>query len=355
VTGPAVGASATLAFQPANGATYVLTTSLANIAGAGADWMAAGFAHGRSDASSNNSRFISGDVQGLAWALYRGATSNNETFLGNTHVASGGTTSEAPWLVDANIGGGNVNLRFTLDTTGGSGNWKVTMEADTGSGFHVVRAAQTLLDESITSVGVVNRSTATMTGTVSAFSLTGTEPANARLVGKTLTVDGDLTMGASSDLAFDIANVGHDFVDVTGAATLAGTIDVTQLGSFTPAAGATYTILSAAEGITNLGVNFNLPAGFHASIVDATNLVLTYGLLQGDFNSDGVVNAADYVIWRKSGGSNTDYQLWRSNFGNTAGAGTSTVTGQQAVPEPATWLLALLTSFAGITLRRSKR
>ncbi len=359
VTGPAVGASATLAFQPANGSTYVLTTSLTNIVGASADWMAAGFAHGQSDASSNNSRFVSGDVQGLAWALYRGATSNNETFLGNSSLATnGGTASEASWLVDSTVGGGNVGLRFTLDTTGGSGHWNVTMEADTGSGFHVIRAAQPLLDESITSVGVVNRSTATMTGTVTAFSLTGTEPANARLVGKTLTVDGDLTMGTNSTLKFDIADIGRDFVDVTGAATLDGTIDVTKLGSFTPAAGTTYTILSAAAGITNLGVDFNLPAGFQASIVDLTDLVLTYGL-QGDFNGNGVVDAADYVVWRTGLGTTytqADYDVWRAHFGQTAGSGSGASAfgaGQQAVPEPATWVLVLLASFAGLALRRS--
>ncbi len=355
VTGPAVGASATLAFQPANGSTYVLTTSLADIVGSNADWLAAGFAHGQSDANSNNARFISGDVQGLAWALYRGATSNNETFLGNTNVANnGGTVSGASWLVDANVGGGSVDLRFTLDTTGGPGNWTVTMEADTGNGFHVIRATQPLLDESITSVGMVNRSTATMTSTARAFSLTGTEPANARLVGKTLTVDGDLTMGANSTLAFDIADIGRDFIDVTGIATLDGMIDVTQLGSFTPAAGMTYTILSAAGGITDLGVDFNLPAGFRTSIVDMTDLVLTFGL-QGDFNNDGVVDAADYVLWRKSGGNDAAYQLWRSNFGSGAGGGAAFGVDQQAVPEPATWFLVLLISLAGLALRRSER
>jgi hypothetical protein len=40
--------------------------------------------------------------------------------------------------------------------------------------------------------------------------------------------------------------------------------------------------------------------------------------LQGDFNLDGAVNAADYVVWRKNpGGTLTpaDYGKWRSNFG----------------------------------------
>jgi hypothetical protein len=35
----------------------------------------------------------------------------------------------------------------------------------------------------------------------------------------------------------------------------------------------------------------------------------------GDFNQDGIVDGADYVLWRKSGGLQTDYDLWRANIG----------------------------------------
>jgi len=36
----------------------------------------------------------------------------------------------------------------------------------------------------------------------------------------------------------------------------------------------------------------------------------------GDFNGDGVVDAADYVTWRKNHGSTEEYNTWRDNFGN---------------------------------------
>jgi hypothetical protein len=39
--------------------------------------------------------------------------------------------------------------------------------------------------------------------------------------------------------------------------------------------------------------------------------------IQGDWNGDGSVDAADYVVWRKMGGSQADYDAWRSNFGKT--------------------------------------
>lgn len=48
----------------------------------------------------------------------------------------------------------------------------------------------------------------------------------------------------------------------------------------------------------------------------------------GDFNLDGSVDAADYVMWAKDN-SVGSYETWRQNFGTAAGAGSS-------VPEPST-------------------
>jgi parallel beta-helix repeat protein len=41
----------------------------------------------------------------------------------------------------------------------------------------------------------------------------------------------------------------------------------------------------------------------------------------GDFNSDGVVNAADFVAWRKTNGTPMGYQQGRQNFGAGGGGG----------------------------------
>jgi hypothetical protein len=59
---------------------------------------------------------------------------------------------------------------------------------------------------------------------------------------------------------------------------------------------------------------------------------------QGDFNGDGAVNAADYVVWRKTDGSQAGYDEWRTNFGRTSGSGSAL--GSAAVPEPSALLLA---------------
>jgi hypothetical protein len=55
----------------------------------------------------------------------------------------------------------------------------------------------------------------------------------------------------------------------------------------------------------------------------------------GDYNNNGIIDAADYVVWRK-GQADGDYNLWRSNFGETvSGSGGS-------VPEPSSVLLLAL-------------
>jgi hypothetical protein len=67
-----------------------------------------------------------------------------------------------------------------------------------------------------------------------------------------------------------------------------------------------------------------------AILVSVTNL--SEVTLAGDFNNNGVVDTADYVLWRNGGPlandptpgvQPADYNVWRANFGRTAGAGTS--------------------------------
>jgi hypothetical protein len=75
----------------------------------------------------------------------------------------------------------------------------------------------------------------------------------------------------------------------------------------------------------------------------------------GDFNNDGKVDAADYVIWRNNGGSPAEYSAWRAQFGTGSGTGASGATGfasASAVPEPASLLLITLAVACGVSVRR---
>jgi hypothetical protein len=76
-------------------------------------------------------------------------------------------------------------------------------------------------------------------------------------------------------------------------------------------------------------------------------------IMPGDYNQDDVVDAADYVVWRKRLGQSVapgtsadgdgngvigapDLNVWRSNFGTGAAGGDSV-----AIPEPAAGLIVL--------------
>jgi hypothetical protein len=77
--------------------------------------------------------------------------------------------------------------------------------------------------------------------------------------------------------------------------------------------------------------------------------------LPGDYNGNGKVDAADYVMWRE--GLNSDpgqagYDLWRTNFGN-GGAGAGSVAAA-AVPEPAGLVLMLAGILATIIVGRRR-
>jgi len=66
------------------------------------------------------------------------------------------------------------------------------------------------------------------------------------------------------------------------------------------------------------------------------------------------VDAADYVVWRNGldvSYTQADYDVWRANFGRTAGSGTSN--NEAAVPEPCplVWLLFAATVFRSARLR----
>jgi PEP-CTERM motif len=91
------------------------------------------------------------------------------------------------------------------------------------------------------------------------------------------------------------------------------------------------------------------------SQADLDEGILSPAALDGDYNGDGKVDAADYVVWR-AGGSPDDtqagYNLWRTNFGLGTGAGASV----GAIPEPASvGLLVLGLAALTVARRRSDR
>jgi hypothetical protein len=89
--------------------------------------------------------------------------------------------------------------------------------------------------------------------------------------------------------------------------------------------------------------------------IRANDLLPPVVVLQGDYNNDAKVDAADYVLWRKDpasfGNDPGGYNTWRANFGSPPGSGTGLTDG--AVPEPSvTAVTGLLLGVLSITRRR---
>jgi hypothetical protein len=163
---------------------------------------------------------------------------------------------------------------------------------------------------------------------------------------------------------------GFGQVQVTGAATLAGTLEVELLGGFAPMAGDFFQIVSAGGGLSGVfGTEIlpALPGGLDWDVQYNSNSVVLAVVgpsLLGDYNQNGVVDAADYVVWRNTlgqmeaglvaGGNGNgqidpgDYDVWRANFGRAADIGAEILansSGESAVPEPAAVGLLLATLF----------
>jgi hypothetical protein len=77
----------------------------------------------------------------------------------------------------------------------------------------------------------------------------------------------------------------------------------------------------------------------------------------GDYNANGEVDAADYVVWRKNpdgfGGDPAGYNTWRTNFGQPSGSA-ATVGTSEAVPEPC-GLLLVVSGVGVLVLLRGKQ
>jgi hypothetical protein len=132
------------------------------------------------------------------------------------------------------------------------------------------------------------------------------------------------------------------------------------------------------DGVTSL--NYTAGGTLSMAVNSPTNFAGATGSLNlpppasttGDYNANGVVDAADYTIWRDTLGQSAappgsgadgdadgtidpgDYDFWRSRFGDAVpGAAASAATATSAVPESAT-IASFAMAFAAIFVRRPK-
>jgi hypothetical protein len=175
---------------------------------------------------------------------------------------------------------------------------------------------------------------------------------------------GMLTLGPTWYLDYELNTVAGidigDLLNVTAAngfsISSGGTLNITNAGTMT---GGTYKLIdyNGALGGNVSGIAIGTaPAGFNYGVVNnaantSIDLVVS---MQGDFNSDDRVDAADYVVWRNGLGTMftpADYDTWRANFGRTAAASATAA----AVPEPlASLIVYLAVAIAALNVRSER-
>jgi hypothetical protein len=304
----------------------------------------------------------------------------------NTNVATGLTHAKGDWM--------NVRLTYTL----GEPTFDLMIDGNLASGLDLFLAP-----------GVTPNNIAGLRlagGSRVGGTTFGTLYADSVVTLPTLLVDrqtGQVTLTNNADLA--ITNiVGYSLLSASGAldpdnwTTVTGHYDAGGDGSFDTAA---WSVLSSptsteelsevaftGEGATlapgeSLELGHAWKVGSDQDVVlqliiddgSATGELFTIAAkfgpdthLPGDFNADGVVNAADYTVWRNNlGGSESvlsgngsgdsvvdidDYLVWRSHFGATASA--AMAPSIATVPEPG-GMSGCLGSAAILVARRKRR
>jgi hypothetical protein len=182
----------------------------------------------------------------------------------------------------------------------------------------------------------------------------------------TLTTMNDVFMEFNSHLAIDLAGGMADKLVVGGNLDLSNTEFLDISGS---RSGLSYVIATYTGTLT--GKFNNITAGYTVNYGTGNNsqITLTAALtgVKGDFNNNGRVDAADYVLWRNNLGTNnallndnglgtpitqSHYSLWRSAFNSPNGGSGSFSTGEVPEPTSAILLLAGIGCFALAAGRR---
>ncbi|MCA9234417.1 MAG: sulfatase-like hydrolase/transferase [Planctomycetales bacterium] len=190
-------------------------------------------------------------------------------------------------------------------------------------------------------------------------SLLAGDTATVETVASVLNIDGNFLMQANATLELDLRDPAtHDSVVATGLATLGGNLVVSAESGFAPAVGDSYDLLFASAGVSGRFDSIALPdAGQFEWLVEyEANAVNATLILGADFNDDGAVNGADFLIWQRGLGQTgqtsnangdadgngvvdqNDLRIWSSQYGTTPVAGVTTL---GAVPEPSSRLVAL--------------
>jgi hypothetical protein len=311
-----------------------------------------------------------------------------------TNWSAAGTPSVL-WVTNAqNVSGSPQEAVVSADSTvwelnvGGNGAATMTVRVQSGSrlttfsGVNLGEGGQVRLQNATLDAHFVDIRGGMLTGSGTVVTGSGPIPGQVENLGGTvapgdgvgtLNILGRFSNGSGGTLAMEVGGLmpgsGHDQLVVTGAAALSGTLSVSLVnaGSFTPAIGNMFTLLTASEGVGGEFADLMLPLGFNWRVDYEPNTVNLVVGIPGDYSDDGMVDAADYTLWRNAVGTTNrdfdgdgsgivdagDYLVWKNHYGQMAsGAGVGDLSN---VPEPASMLLGLIVAAWLTAVRRRRR
>jgi autotransporter-associated beta strand protein len=380
ITGSATGSAAVpTAVQLFGQNTYANTALSAT--GGSSPTANANLGIGSSTILDGGGNIVSGPV-GLGTLTVSGATatgSSVEALGGARTVANivNISTAQSTMVVQ---GSNDLTLTGTVTGAGSltkNGTAKLILSNATNDylGATTVNSGTLLVNGSLTGNGGVTVGAAgTLGGTGSitgAITNNGTIAPGASI--GTLSVTGDVSFNSGSTFNVEVNGTSNtsDLLAVTGNLSLSGaSLAASLLAGSLPTG--PHTIATYTGTLTG---TFTAPSGISVNYGTGTNSQITITInslgLPGDFNSDGKVDAGDYVTWRKNNGTNNalandnglgvpvgpaHYNLWRANFGNPPGAGSGgNSLGAAGVPEPAGLVLAVLGLIVGSAGRYRSR
>lgn len=299
--------------------------------------------------AGSTARFVQGMLTNSGTISLTGGTFDNNgkilnnigTINGHGTLRTGGMTNSAGRLIS--VGGGDMEIFGSVINSGivsiQSGRTAYFFNSVNGSG--------------------------TFTGTGTAVFLASLSPGSSPA---SVSFAGSATLGGGTSLLMELGGTtpgsGYDQIHVAGQLSIGGVLAVSLINGFLPGAGASFNILDWGT-LSGTFSSLQLPALPDSYTWDTSQLYttgilsVTSGGVPGDYNNNGLVDGADYTLWREGGPlaneadtpgvvDDADYTQWRARFGNTSGSGL----GGGSVPEPAGATLLLCGMLGAAVFRR---
>lgn len=216
---------------------------------------------GNRSATLSNTSFVadSGTLIKMASGNYSVLGTIAFSGAGTTHIGNSDSRTPVFTVGSGNLATNNGNLLFTSNAT------------LTNTGTFINNGTLTSVPDFTLSGGGIYKGTGTLIGNLvntSGIFAPGNSPG-------VTNITGNYTQGPSGTLEIELGGLapgtGYDVLNVSGSASLGGTLNVFLFGGFLPSPGDSFTFINASDGVSGSFATLNLPSGYSFLTNYATN------------------------------------------------------------------------------------